>query len=227
MVFRADEASKNGTNEAIRYLVTRNIQPSDRERSEEKLRDLIDQFGPVVDAYPQWHPLVSSSSNEDSWGHSWPSTTPEKRSGYNGLDHTILLRNAFITCPYHDGSSVLKSVSQLKPHPVAEIRAEVIDVPLYMPNAIPILVQCNWQRPMDVDGTIPKSIAVPLFLEMEVPSWRTAKLAETWETMRPYILGRPSGSRSSLFVNQETGQTLKSIWNSLIYTGMYGPIKVG
>jgi hypothetical protein len=77
---------------------------------------------------------------------------------------------------------------------------------------------------MEADGTIPKSIAVPLLLEMEVPNWRTAKVAETWETMRPYILGSPRGARSSLFVNQETGQVLKDVWNTLIDTGMFGPI---
>ena len=65
-----------------------------------------------------------------------------------------------------------------------------------------------------------------LMLEEEVPCWREAQLAETWETMRYYILGSPHGSRSSLFVNQETGQALKNIWKALIHTGMFGPIKV-
>ncbi len=49
---------------------------------------------------------------------------------------------------------------------------------------------------------------------------------ETRETMCPYILGTPSGNRSSLFVNQETGQSLKKIYNALIDTGMFGPIRV-
>ena len=34
------------------------------------------------------------------------------------------------------------------------------------------------------------------------------------------------GARSSLFVSQETGQAIKKIWNALIFTGMFGPIKV-
>jgi hypothetical protein len=33
-----------------------------------------------------------------------------------------------------------------------------------------------------------------------------------------------SGSRSSLFVNQETGQALKNLWTTLIETGMFGSI---
>ena len=73
---------------------------------------------------------------------------------------------------------------------------------------------------------IPKSIAVPLMLEVEVPNWRHSEVAECWDTMKPYLLGAPHGSRSSLFVNQETGQVIKSIWNSIINTGMFGPIMV-
>ena len=44
--------------------------------------------------------------------------------------------------------------------------------------------------------------------------------------MRHYFLGSPHGSRSSLFVSQETGQAMKKIWEALIHTGMFGPIKV-
>lgn len=44
--------------------------------------------------------------------------------------------------------------------------------------------------------------------------------------MRPYFLGTPNGSRSSLFVTQETGQVLKTLWNTIINTGMYGNIRV-
>ena len=36
----------------------------------------------------------------------------------------------------------------------------------------------------------------------------------------------PHGSRSSLFVTQETGLTMKKVWIMLINTGMFGPIKV-
>jgi len=63
-------------------------------------------------------------------------------------------------------------------------------------------------------------------LQKEVPCWEWATLGETWETMRPYFLGSPHGSRSSLFVNQETALTMKKIWHLLINTGMFGSIKV-
>ncbi len=44
--------------------------------------------------------------------------------------------------------------------------------------------------------------------------------------MRSYFLGAPHGARSSLFVSQETGQGIKKVWETLIYTGRFGPIKV-
>lgn len=223
MAFRADEQIKEGLERALNYLVKRSIPKKDQERSVEKLYDIIDMYGPVVDHYPHWHPLVSSRPDDD---HRTPHMVPNEFSGYMGLDHNIYFRNAFITCPYTDGSDVLRSVEKLASSHVANITAELLDVPFYMPQAAPVLVKCDWSRSMERDGTIPKSIAVPLLLEVEVPCWRWSKYAETWETMRSHVLGEPRGSRSSLFVNQETGQTLKNIWNALAYSGMYGPLKV-
>lgn len=40
------------------------------------------------------------------------------------------------------------------------------------------------------------------------------------------VSGGPGGSRSSLFVNQETGSTIRKIWQALIETGAFGPLKV-
>ncbi|AMQ89740.1 MULTISPECIES: hypothetical protein [Marinobacter] len=225
MAFRADEAARIGYEQVEAYLVPRprDSDESVRMRSREALMDIVDELGPVVDTYPTWHPLVC---NHDS---RIPETTPSAQCGYNGLDHTRLFRNGFITCPYTasgKAEKVIESVNALPPHPVANITAEKLDVKLYMPDATPVLVKCEWNRALNMDGTIPLSIAMPLILEQELPCWRWSELAETWESMRYYLLGSPHGARSSLFVNQETGQAIKKIWNSLIYTGMFGPIKV-
>ncbi|CAD5366701.1 hypothetical protein RA210_U10457 [Rubrivivax sp. A210] len=81
-----------------------------------------------------------------------------------------------------------------------------------------------------MDKLIPLSIAMPLLLVKKVPSWEWSQVAETWESMRPYFLGSrpgsPRGARSSLFVNQETGQAIEKVWEAPIYAGMFGPIKV-
>ena len=205
----------------MEYLITSHL--PEMRKSEQVLASIIDRYGPVVQAYPYWHPLVASSKR-DPEVVTHPQTLPGQGSGYHGLDHTIYLKNGFITCPYADRKAIFDSVKKLKVHPSANIEAESLDVKLYHPNALPVLVKCKWDFSMETDGTIPKRVAVPLYLEKEIPNWWRAKFAESWETMRPYILGSPRGSRSSLFVNQDTGHTLKTIHNMLINTGMFGPI---
>lgn len=185
------------------------------------LADIEEKCGPVIDSYPSWHPLVSA--NEERFS---PVTTPSERCGYSGLDHTVFFANGFVTCPYGDGQDVIDAVDKLPSNPAAAITAERLGDKLYNDNTAPILVACVWDKPLLPDGTIPKSLVIPLVLEEEVPCWHWSDYAESWETMRPYFLGTPFGSRSSLFVNQESGQALKKIWNALIYTGMFGPIKV-
>ena len=219
MTFRADESASSGL-ESVKNYYTRNLEVEDRERSKEMLSDIADKYGPVVGAYPSWHPLVTHHDVR------YPVTTPSDRCAYKGLDHVRYFVNAFIACPYGDGQSILDSVESLPSCPGATISAERLDVKLYHPKATPVLVSCNWEKPISDNGMIPASIAIPLMLLKEVPCWEWAALGETWETMRPHFLGSPHGSRSSLFVNQETGLTMKKVWNLLINTGMFGPVKV-
>lgn len=220
MAFRADEAAKDGRISVEKYLLSRltEISPEELLRSTKKLIELFDELGPVIYTYPSWHPLVSDKRvNYDL-------LTPSKECGYEGLDHTVFFANGFITCPYGDGQNVIDSVLNLKPHQIADITAERLDVKFYAPSATPILVKCIWQKELSSDGTVPASIAVPLLLENELPNWKTAQVGETWDNMSSYFLGKPHGKRSSLFINQETGQAMKKIWESLINTGMFGPI---
>ena len=223
MAFRADEAARAGLASVLDYLIPRAqyLDEAGRQQSHDAILEIAEQLGPVVESYPSWHPLVRNYKDDRC-----PATRPGQDCGYHGLDHTRYFANGFVTCPYGDGQAVLDSVAALPYHPAARITAERIDAALYNPNSSPILVKCEWTEPMNADGTIPLSIAMPLLLEKELPCVWRAEVAETWESMRPYFLGRPHGSRSSLFVNQETGQSLKKIWEALIYTGMFGPIKV-
>ncbi|MES2758090.1 MAG: hypothetical protein V4693_12010 [Pseudomonadota bacterium] len=222
MVFRADEAARVGFEEVLGYLVPRprEVDEAQRARSKEALLEILSECGPVVDGYPSWHPLVRNHNDRD------PVTGPSEDCGYEGLDHTRYFANGFITCPYGDGQKVLDSVSNLPSHHAARITAEKLKVQLYNSETTPILVRCHWHTPLQADGMIPLSVAMPLILEKELPCWEWSQVAETWDSMRPYFLGRPHGSRSSLFVNQETGQAIKKIWDALIHTGMFGPIRV-
>lgn len=225
MAFRANEEQSRLYQALVSRLVGPSIDREKRSASKDVLDSIIDRYGPVVEAYPIWHPLVAAKDSGSS------AITPSERCGYEGLDHTYFLRNAFITCPYVGVEEVMASVKQVARHPfvsgVAEISAEEIDATLYADNAHPILVKCDWQKRMDHDGTIPAGVAVALILEQQVPCWRSAQVGETWKTMCPYLLGQPYGSRSSLFVNQDTGQQIKDIWNAIINTGMFGNLRVG
>lgn len=221
MAFRADEAARIGLDHAERsfFPVIRGEPAPDRERNRSRLRDFTDRLGHVIDDYPTWHPLVRNHAERSVV------TRPNEQCQYQGIDHTICFVNGFVTCPYGDGQNVIDSVRALPACPVAKIHAERLEAeePLYHPNAATILVTCEWHVDMLQDGTIPAQVAIPLMLERELPCWHWATRAETWDSMKSYFLGMPHGSRSSLFVNQETGQAMKKIWNTLIETGMFGP----
>lgn len=221
--FRAQEAAESNKESALRYFLSRlEVSPDERARSKEVLEDLIFELGPVIDRYPTWHPIVSDYPRIP--GREYEDGANRMR--FPGIDHTVWMAHGFITCPYGDGQEVIDGVNKLCPSHIAHLTAERLDVKLYNADAQPILVRCNWERSLLEDGTIPLSIAAALLLSHEVPIWTRSEVAETWETMRGNFLGVPHGSRSSLFVNQETGQGLKKLWNTVIYTGMYGPIMV-
>lgn len=227
MVFRRDEALTTGREQAERYLIPKDVSSVERNRLKDVVDDIITRCGPVVEMYPSWHPLVSNHNSRD------PVCYPSDECGYKGLDHTICFANGFLTCPYTGNQKAQKVIDSVKALPhniiyshVATIEAEEIHESLYAQGTSPVLVTCNWHRGGTMDRTIPKDIAIPLMLENEVPCWRWSSVADTWETMRPYFLGEPCGKRSSIFVNQETGQMMKKTYQALIYSGMYGPIRV-
>lgn len=219
MAFRAEEAANAGFERAKNYLVSRHFDRETRAKSELALAEIVDEIGPAVDGYPSWHPLVMRHDGRN------PEMYPSGRCGYDGLDHTRFFAHGFITCPYHDGQKVFDSVRKLSYHPAATITAEPLDIPFYSQSATPILVKCEWQRPLEESNFIPKRVALPLMMEQELPVWRWAQRAERWETMRPYLLGEPHGSRSSLFVSPDTALALKKMYLVMAESGMFGPSK--
>lgn len=96
MTFRADEAANKGFETARRVLASTSLEPSKRELAELELMRLVDELGPVVEAYPTWHPLVPQLDATQ------PVTVPSARCGYSGLDHIVCFVNGFVTCPYGD-----------------------------------------------------------------------------------------------------------------------------
>ncbi|UWP93721.1 hypothetical protein K3X13_04220 [Aliiroseovarius crassostreae] len=219
MAFRADEAASSGFERTKKYLIPLTFEPKIRKQSEEALMELVDELGPAVEGYPSWHPLVSKHSARQ------PETVPSEQTGYLGLDHTRYFAHGFITCPYGGVERVIESAYSIKHH-CADITAEELDVSFYAEGAKPVVVKCEWPEPLLSGKLIPKNLAVPLMLEQELPCWRWSSRAEKWETMRPYLLGEPHGSRSSLFVDQETALAMKRIYMSMVESGMFGPLKM-
>lgn len=218
MAFRADEAAERGYAETKNYLIPRGLTAAQREQAERVFHEVVSKCGPPIDAYPCWHPLVSQHNRRH------PETYPNDRCGYEGLDHTRYFAHGFVTCPYGDGQKVIDSASKIDCGEIAYITAEALDVTFYNSSTTAILVRCDWSRDLEPNHMIPKALAVPLMLEYELPAWRWAQVAETWENMRPYLLGRPHGSRSSLFVSQDTALAMKKVYVAMIESGMYGPI---
>lgn len=222
MPFRADESADVNYDKALRYL-TRSLPNSLRQKAKEHLDDLVDDLGPVVDRYPSWHPIVANQKAPHA-----PQTTPSKLCGYNGIDHTILFRDGFLACPYGTkNKDLIDSVKKLPSHPLYLLVAQELKAQLYHEEAKPVIVKCHWMMATPADRTVPMRLAIGCLLEQELPAWQKSDHAETWDTMRAYFLGEPCGSRSSLFVNERTGQGLKRLWNTLIQSGVFGPINVG
>lgn len=229
MAFRKNEATEEGFERAARYLIKKHLPADEQQELRYYLEDLTLRLGPVVEMYPSWHPLVCHHESIQ------PITYPSSECGYRKLDHTIYFVNGFLSCPYgkNNGQEIIDSVNELhnsSAYPryshVASIEAERIDKPFYSDGVDPILVVCNWLKPMPNDKTIPKDIAIGLMLETEVPCWRESKFGETWNTMRPYLMGEPCGKRSSMFLDQEAGQAMKKVYEAIVYSGMFGSLKV-
>ncbi|EDY83682.1 hypothetical protein VDG1235_3309 [Verrucomicrobiia bacterium DG1235] len=220
MVFRIKEETESARERAIHYLtegLNRDVRPS----SIQKLKELIDEHGPVVESYPSWHPMVNLKPDEFG-----TETIPSERCGYRGIDHTIFMRGGFITCPYAGDDAVIQSIEECdQSEALAHIEATRLDFPLYYENATPVLVTCESYDYIPGDGSIPTRSAVAMMLEKEIPSWRNASVGEHWEDMRPYFLGRPCGKVSSLFVSKETGQAIKRVWETLNSVGVFGPMR--
>lgn len=214
--FRANEAAAAGRERVIHYFSRNFKDPDDRGAAAEYIDMLIRNYGPVVEGYPSWHPFTATATTDRSAGCS-PEFSPQ---GFEGLDHTIYFRDAFVTAPYGNAERVLKSAGKIKNMDAEEIT----DVKLYTENATPVLVTCDGID-KEEDGTILKRYALGSMLSTELPGWTWAQCGESWEDMRRHILGTPCGSRSSLFVNQETGKALREVFDMLNRHELFGPVR--
>ena len=140
---------------------------------------------------------------------------------FSGLDHTVRFVRGFVTCPYSE-SVADKLVNEI--NQVSGLAAHRLEGPLYANKACPVVVEVVSIN-LEADGTINSRDALFWFAEQTVQFGRTAEVAETWWNIRSELLGRPHGSRSSLFVNQYAGAHIRKVLEALNNSGVFGPIK--
>lgn len=214
MDFRAPIEASQQNAKAVEYLTKSLSDPSAGRKAVDKL---IQELGNAVYAFPDWHPILTIPSAKTS--HHVSSIS--QLHAYKGADHTVEFVRGFVTCPYssRDADILVKTVNELP-----GLDARRLDTPLYADNAYPVVVEA-YEMTLEADGTIRSRDALAWFVQQAIKGARDAEVAETWWNMRSYILGRPHGKRSSLFVNQHTGVHMRKILDALNNSGMYGPVK--
>lgn len=218
MAFRAAEDAQKSFDEACRYLLPRGFSEKLRREGEEVLSEITEHCGPVVNSYPIWHPLVPQRDPHQPW------MTPHELTGYKNLDHNIYFVNGFVSCPYGpvDPGRFISDIEAMAFDELVSVSCELLSVKLYSEQAHAFWIRCDWERPLEATGQIPKNLAVPLMIECEMKGWRSSSVAESWDRMRPLVLGEPHGKRSSHFVSQETALALKQVYLAMASSGMYG-----
>lgn len=189
----------------------------DVEKGRAIMAEVLTEMGNAVGRHPSWHPILTAPprGNRDQ-----PSDIM-RIEAYEGMDHTQSFVRGFLTCPYSD-----KTADALvdRVNGMAGLQARRLDDALYADNAFPVLVSAE-DVELEADGTIRGRDALTWFTRQAAASADTAEVGETWWTMRSHLLGWPHGSRSSLFVNQNTGLHMRRIHEAMNAGGMFGPVK--
>ena len=218
MEFRSPAASAKTNADAREYL-TQNL--SNPEAGQAQFDELLTKLGNAVDMLPDWHPILTRPKQNSNPYSTNQAHSINELEAYKGIDHTILFVKGFITCPYCEDTAdqLVASVNAIE-----GLEACRLDAPLYHDNAYPVVVQAP-DITLEADGTIRSRDALRWFLQELAEEAEDAQVAETWWNIRSVILGKPHGSRSSLFVNQYTGGHMRKILETLNDSGMFGPIK--
>lgn len=221
MTFRANESATDLLDAAV-HALTHGLPVDQRPAAAEYIRDLAAEHGPVVKGYPFWHPFLRTSDFRNNYIYS----TPCYQNGWDGLDHTVFFARAFVTCPYTDGSAVSASTEAINatlkerqsPHLLSARR---LPMALYVDRVTPVLVKTT----MDVgeDSAITNDEALEGFLWLASVLLRMGgEVVEPWENVKEFFLGTPCGTRSSLFVSEKAGSTMRRLLAELNKSGVFG-----
>lgn len=194
--------------------LTQNL--SDPETGRAVFEELLLELGNSVEAYPDWHPILTIPQGSSEIG-----VPMESLPAYKGMDHTVFFIKGFVTCPYGEDTAdqLVNNVNAM-----TGLYAYRLDAALYSDKAYPVVVRAVGVE-LEGDGTIRSRDALAWCVQELVQNAHSAEVAETWWNIRANLLGRPHGSRSSTIVNQHTGSHMRKILEALNNSGMYGPIK--
>lgn len=206
MPFRYDEAVEEQRQRQIGFVkdAFKITDPNKRERALRFLNEIMDEYGPPVDHYPDWHPLRTTELAQGSF-----------------QDHLLTFRDAALFAPYTDCLKEMKEFTDEHELFLVEKKGELFhheNCKLYLVVAPSIFRCCeedekyierkyaieamlnHWNTSFSYDGT---------HSEGDVSSFQCW---ESWETMHRHLLGSPCGKRSSLFVDEATGQAIRRLY---------------
>jgi len=213
MEFRAPTVAAQQNAEAISSL-TKNL--TAREAGRPLVQQLIEALGNAVDVYPDWHPILTAPPR----GVGEHISDVGQLDAYSGADHTKEFVRGFVTCPYSPerADKIVAAVEK-----IPSLHARRLEAPLYADSAHPVVVVAM-NVELEADGTIRSRDAIAWFVQRLAASAASAQVAETWWNIRSLLLGKPHGSRSSLFVNQHAGLHMRKILEAMNASGMFGPV---
>lgn len=208
--------------------MTPGLVPAARAAAIQALEGIAAEHGPVITSYPAWHPFTGLPSLDG-----WVRGSDPRANGqlWEDVDHPVYFARALLSCPYSDGEGLFRSVELINVRLKEEghlswfLRAKRLDVPLYHATARPVLVSCNLG--LDAEGYIDHRQAMRGFLwaaAHALAGSHRVEVAEPWDNVREFFLGAPCGTRSSLFVGERAGSTMKKILGELNKSGIYGDL---
>ena len=102
-----------------------------------------------------------------------------------------------------------------------KITAKKLPVTLYNLDTTAILIECDWGYSLDPEGNIQWEAIAPHLLATALDIHKQGmKSFSLEEMMDDYLLGKPCGKRSSLFVAQDTGLRINKMWKMILESQM-------
>lgn len=198
----------------LAYLTENLVDPK---TASDVFEGLLEKMGNVVEAYPSWHPLLTSVPARDGK----IIRDIDDMDEFPCLDHTTRFMRGFLSCIYNrqDAQMLMTSAKM-----VPGVKAELVGSPLYSDKALPVMVYMP-DIMLEKDGTIASSLVTSSFLKQALQRAESGVPGVDWWTARADLLGLPFQDYSSVFVNRTTGKALRTFLETMNETGLFGKVR--